>query len=135
MKHPLNLNRILHNEQGLTLLEVLISFLILSLVLVSLLSSFAQAGRQNADTFRYNEALSLAQSKIEEIKKMKFDDIASVPSTSFSSESDYAQFKDMTYTVTVLDSGFNTKTVNVTVAYSDEGMAKYLDLTAEVARW
>lgn len=134
MKHLRHLNRILHNEQGLTLLEVLLSFLILSLVLVTLLGGFAQAGRQNADTFRHNEALSLARSKIEEIRKMNFDSITSVPSTSFSSESDYSQFKAMTYTVNVVNSGFNTKTVTVTVAYSDEGTNKQLALTAEVAR-
>lgn len=125
----------LANEQGLTLLEVLISFVILSLVLVSLLGSFAQSSRQNADTFRYNEALSLAQSKMEEIKKYNYDSVVSVASTSFSSESDYAQFTGMTYTVTVVNSGFNTKTVTVTVTYSDEGVAKHLDLTAEVAKW
>lgn len=142
MKHPRNLNRTqarkkfknIYNEQGLTLLEVLLAFLILSLVVISLLGRFAQAGRLNADTLRHNEALSLAQSKIEEIKKKNFDSIVSVPSTSFSSESDYAQYTGMTYTVIVVNSGFNTKTVTVTVAYTDEGVAKQLDLTTEVAR-
>lgn len=142
MKHLRNLNRTLartkfkniYNEQGLTLLEVLLAFLILSLVVVSLLGRFAQAGRQNADTLQYNVALSLAQSKIEEIKKRNFDSIVSVPSTSFSSESDYTQYAGLSYTVTVVNNGFITKTVTVTVTYSDEGVAKQLELTTEVAR-
>jgi len=127
-------SNLLNNERGMTLLEVLVALLILSLVLVTMLDRFAQAGRLNSGTYRYNEALSLAQSKIEEIKKKDFNSVASVALTSFSSESDYAQFQGLTYTVTVLDSGLNTKTVTVAVSYTDEGIAKQLDLTAEVAR-
>jgi type II secretion system protein I len=123
-----------NNERGMTLLEVLVALLIFSMVLVTMLGSFAQAGRQNANAYRYNEALWLAQSKIEEIKEMNFDSVNNVEAKSFSSESDYNQFQGMTYTVNVVDSGFNTKTVTVTVSYEDEGIAKQLDLTAEVVK-
>lgn len=127
-------SNLLNNGQGMTLLEVLVALLILSMVLVTMLNSFALAGRQNSDTYRYNEALSLAQSKIEEIKDRNFNSVTSVASTRFSSESDYDQFQGLTYTVEVVDSGLNTKTVTVTIFYTDEGIDKQLDLTAEVAK-
>lgn len=126
--------KLLKNERGMTLLEVLVALMILALVLVTLLGRFAQAGRQNADAYRYNEALSLAQSKMEEIKKKDFKDVENIASTNFSAESDYSQFQGMSYTVSVVDSGLNTKTVTVTVSYTDEDIAKQLDLTTEVAR-
>ncbi len=131
----------INNEQGLTLLEVLVALLLLSMALVTMLNSFVLAGRQNSDTYRYNEALSLAQSKIEEIKKKNFNDVTSVAITDFATESDYAQFQGLSYKVTVAPnyitvndtSILNSKTVTVTVYYDDEGAAKQLDLTTEVA--
>lgn len=130
------------NEQGLILLEVLVALLLLSMVLVTMLNSFVLAGRQNSDTYRYNEALSLAQSKIEEIKKKNFHDVTSTAVTDFAAESDYAQFQGFRYKVAVAPnyisvngaSVLSSKTVAVTVYYDDEGAAKQLALTVEVAR-
>jgi prepilin-type N-terminal cleavage/methylation domain-containing protein len=128
-------SNLLNNERGMTLLEVLVALLIFSLVLVTMLGSFAQAGRQNSDAYRYNEALSLAQSKIEEIKKMDFNSVASQASTSFSSDSDYNQFQNLTYKIDVVNSGLNTKTVTVTIYDSVDGTEKQLlELTAEVSK-
>ena len=120
------------NEQGMTLLEVLVALLILSLVLVTILNSFALAGRQLSDTYRHEEALALAQNKIEEIMHMDFNDI----------KNDCTQYQDFTCQVTVVPnyiiidniSKLITKTVTVTVFYKDEGIEKQLELTAEVSR-
>jgi Tfp pilus assembly protein PilV len=123
-----------NNEQGMTLLEELVALLILSIVLVTIMDRFAQASRQNSDATRYNEALSLAQSKIEEIKEKNYSSVNSVALKSFSSESDYSQFQGMNYAVAVVDSGLNKKTVTVAVYYTDQEIPKQLELTTEVAR-
>lgn len=125
---------ILKNERGLTLIEVLVAFLILSMALVTMMNSFALGGRSNADTYRYNAAMTLAQSKIEEAKNSPFNSVVNVASTDFSSESDYSRFVGFSYTVTVVNSGLNNKTVTVTVFYSDEGVPKQLDITTEITK-
>jgi len=124
----------LNNEQGMTLLEVLVALVILSLVLVTILGRFSLSGRLSADTYRYNAALMLAQSKIEEIKNTSFNNITSVTKSSFSQESDYAQFHGMTYAVDVVENGPHLKTVTVTVSYDDAGISKQLQLVTEIAR-
>lgn len=128
-----NRTETLNNEQGMTLLEVLVALVILSLALVTMLGRFSLAGRLNADTYRYNAALTLAQSKMEEIKNTSFNNITSVAMTNFSEESDYAQFQGMSYAVDVVNNG-HLKTVTVTVSYDDAGIPKQLQLVTEVAR-
>jgi len=125
---------ILKNEHGLTLIEVLVSFVILTMTLVTMMNSFALGGRQNADTSRYNTALALAQSKMEEIKNSTFKNVVNIASTNFSTESDYSQYVSFSYTVTVINSGLNNKTVTVTVSYSDEGVPKQLNITSEITK-
>lgn len=123
-----------NNERGLTLIEVLVAFVILTIALVTIMNSFALGSRQNADTFRYNTALTLAQSKMEEIKKEPFNSVVNVAAADFASESDYAQFPGFSYTVTVEDDGLNNKKVIVTVFYGDEGVPKSLTLTAGITK-
>jgi Tfp pilus assembly protein PilV len=124
----------LDNEQGMILLEVLVALVILSLALVTMLGQFSLSGRLSADTYRYNAALTLAQSKMEEIKNTSFNDLTGVATTRFSHERDYAQFQGMTYAVDVVENGLHLKTVTVTVSYDDAGIPKQLQLVTEVAR-
>jgi Tfp pilus assembly protein PilV len=112
------------------LLEVLVALVILSLALVTMLGQFSLSGRLSADTYRYNAALTLAQSKMEEIK----NHLTGVATTRFSHERDYAQFQGMTYAVDVVENGLHLKTVTVTVSYDDAGIPKQLQLVTEVAR-
>ncbi|OPY57738.1 MAG: hypothetical protein A4E55_01458 [Pelotomaculum sp. PtaU1.Bin035] len=124
---------IYHDERGLTLVEILVAFVILTTALVTMLDIFVLGKRYNADTCRYNTAMALAQSKIEEIKSMAFNSVSNAALKSFSLESDYSQFDGFAYSVTVVDSGLITKTVTVTVYYEDEDMPKELAMTAEIS--
>jgi len=118
----------------MTLLEVLVAFIILAMALVMMLNAFALGSRQNSGTGSYNTALSLAQSKMEEIKHRNFNSVADVAATNFSSESDYSGFTGYSYTVTVDDGGLNLKTVTVTVTYSEGGASKEVSVTTDVVK-
>jgi len=125
---------VLSNQRGMTLLEVLVAFIILTMALVTMMNAFALGSRQNSGTNRYNTALSLAQSKMEEIKNCNFNSIEDVAATDFSSESDYSGFTGYSYGVTVDDSGLNLKTVTVEVTYSEGGVSKEVSVTTDVVK-
>jgi len=122
------------NECGLTLIEVLVAFVILTMTLVTMMDSFALSGRQNAGTYRYNAAMTLAQSKMEEIKSKPFNSVVNVALTDFSTENDYSQFPGFSYAVTVENDGLNHKKVTVTVSYCDEGVLKTFNLTSGITK-
>ncbi|MDD3654485.1 MAG: type II secretion system protein [Desulfotomaculaceae bacterium] len=130
--------KVLNNERGLTLIEVLVAFVILTMTLVTVMDSFALGSRQNAGTSRLNTALTLAQSKIEETKHKPFNNVMNAALTDFSTESDYAQFDGFSYTLTVEPNPAGpddlNKTVTVTVFYSDGGVDKQVALTAEITK-
>jgi len=118
------------DERGLTIIEVLMSVAILSIIMVPMMNSFIIGGRLNNDAEGYSTALTLAQSKIEELKGLNFSSIVDIPQTDFSGESDYSQYDGYSYSITVAASGLNTKTVTVTVFfYSDQ-----ISITAEIAK-
>jgi len=122
------------NERGLTLIEVLVAFVILTMTLVTMMDSFALGGRQNAGNYRYNAAMTLAQSKMEEIKNKPFNSVVSIALTYFSTETDYSQFPGFSYAVTVENDGLNHKKVTVAVYYSEEGVSKTFDLTSGITK-
>ncbi|MDF9408612.1 prepilin-type N-terminal cleavage/methylation domain-containing protein [Pelotomaculum isophthalicicum JI] len=125
---------IIQNERGFTLIEVLVALAILAVSLVAMMDSFTTASRGNADVYRYNVALSLAQSKMEEIKNNPFISVADIGPVDFTEESDYSEFAGYQYTVAVTDNNLINKTVVVTVYYNDEGTPKEVALTGEITR-
>ena len=108
-------------QKGFTLLEVLVAFTILSIVLVPLINSFSIAGRINADTIRLGTALSTAESKMEEILKRPFREIADIPERDFSAEEAYAEYQGFMYSVVVNEGSPLLKTITVRVVYQDAG--------------
>lgn len=64
----------LHTEEGATLVELLAAIAILSIVVMSFLAFFVQAGNTNNRTDKVNEATLLAQAEMENV--MKFNQIS-----------------------------------------------------------
>jgi len=125
---------VLQDERGFTLIEVLMAFVILAVSLAVMMDGFAVASRGNAGVYRYNTAVSLAQSKMEEIKNSSFIHVKDVTLADFTKESDYSEYAGFLYSVDVIDSGLIQKTVIVTVFYNDEGIPKEVSLTGEIVR-
>lgn len=128
----------MNNEHGFTLIEVLVALTILAAALAAMLGSFSTAGRANADIYGYSVALSLAQSKLEELKDCPFAQVVNKEPaeslTEFSEERDFAGYAGFQYALVVTDNDLFNKTVVVTVFYSDAGVEKEVALTGEVAR-
>ncbi|QHS24608.1 type II secretion system protein [Virgibacillus sp. MSP4-1] len=61
------------NEQGVTLVEVLVSFVILSIILVSLLSFFSQSARTNQTSEEILDATYMAQTQMEQLYQLSKD--------------------------------------------------------------
>ncbi|MDD2442922.1 MAG: hypothetical protein PHS52_00265 [Desulfotomaculaceae bacterium] len=120
------------DDSGLTLLEVLISFVVLTTTLFAVMNSFALAARRNIDTGRHQTALALAQSKLEELKNETYNNVVEITTpVQFSSESDYFCFCGFTYTISIDDSSFDelNKTVTVVVFYKEGDTTKQVALT------
>ncbi|HOV79813.1 MAG TPA: type II secretion system protein [Bacillota bacterium] len=67
--------RIGTKNKGFTLLELMIAVLLLGIVLTPLLEIFSRSSRISADSWFETTALNLAQSKLEEVKDLPFDDV------------------------------------------------------------
>src|SRR3989304_6849007 len=64
-----------YNNIGITLLEVLIATLIISVIVFPLFISFTSASRSNSDAERTGASTYFAQGKLEEVLAMDFADI------------------------------------------------------------
>lgn len=63
--HKKKMKRLLVEEDGMTLVEILASILILSLIITTFMSFFIQAAKTNNQTDTVNEATFIAQEQIE----------------------------------------------------------------------
>lgn len=68
----------MNNKKGFTLVEVLISIMILGFVIVSILNAFAQRMQTDKNTGYKSTAITLAEAKIEEYLKFPSSQIAAI---------------------------------------------------------
>jgi type IV pilus assembly protein PilV len=103
-------------EEGFTLVEIMIALVVLSVGLVALAGLQISAIRGNAFSKRMTTAVSVANTRIEQIKNMPYANIQPESSTQIT-ESNI----NFTRQVTVTNNSPlpNTKTVNVTVTWKE----------------
>jgi prepilin-type N-terminal cleavage/methylation domain-containing protein len=122
----------LNNKKGFTLIEVLISIMILGFVIVSILSAFAQRMHTDKNNNFKNTAITLAEAKIEEYLKFPSSQIAAIYPVSPNTDVDYIIYhggsqpiisedapdrnNQFRRTVEISTNG-NLSTIRVTVAY------------------
>ncbi|WP_343842022.1 type IV pilus modification PilV family protein [Salinibacillus aidingensis] len=87
------------NEQGVTLVEVLVSFVILSIILVSLLSFFSQSARTNQTSEEILDATYMAQTQMEKLYQLSKD---------HSIAQGITQLKDHNFANTIASDGQNS---------------------------
>jgi type IV pilus assembly protein PilV len=108
-------------EEGFTLVEIMIALLVLSVGLVALAALQTSAIRGNAFSKRMTTAVSIANEKMEQLKNSSYANILSESLTQIKqSNTNYSR------QVTVINNSPlpNTKTVNVTITWS-EGSKSY----------
>jgi type IV pilus assembly protein PilV len=118
-------------EGGFTLVEIMIALVVLSVGLVALAGLQISAIRGNAFSKRMTTAVSIANARIEQIKSTSYANIQSESSTQVTAS-------NMTFTrqVTVTNNSplSNTKTVNVTVTWSDGSKSHSVPITTIVSQ-
>lgn len=119
----------MNNKNGFTLVEVLISIMILGFVIVSILNAFAQRMQTDKNTGFKSTAITLAEAKIEEYLKFPSSQIAAIyPASAVDyilyhggskpiiSTNDPVRNQQYRRTVAVTTDG-NLSTITVTVEY------------------
>ncbi len=109
-KHALSI------AEGFTLIEIMIAVAIISIGLLALGGLQVSLVRGNALSQRMTAAISVAEQKIEQVKNTPYANIQAESATQIQ-----ASGINFTRQVTVTDNSplANTKTVNVTVTWSD----------------
>jgi len=113
------------SRNGFTLLEIIITMVILSLGILVLSQAFSMGMLASRDVENVDLALNIAQAKMEEIRNTSFSNNGSSGPTNDSN------FSNFTTTITV--TGTDPKQVGVTVAWNVQGGSTSVALTTLIA--
>ena len=111
----------MQDDKGLTLLEVLVAMVVLSLGLLALTQIQLTAIQVNAASGRLTQGTAIAQGKIEELMALPYDKVTT------DTETRPAQGYTITWTVDE-DPAVRVKTINLKVTWSNRGQKKTFDL-------
>jgi type IV pilus assembly protein PilV len=117
-------------EEGFTLVEIMIALVVLSVGLVALAGLQISAIRGNAFSKRMTTAVSIANEKMEQLKNSSYANILSESSTQVNQSN-----MNFTRQVTVTNGPLaNTKTLNVTVTWSDSSKSHSVPITTVISQ-
>lgn len=116
------------NEQGFTLIEVIVAFSIITLVMVPLLQILYFNEKVSTEVRAEDVALFLAQAKMEELKSYNFESLVNTSKTAFPGHPGYF------YTVSIEPESDFLKRIIITISYGPEGKEKELLLTGYKAK-
>jgi type IV pilus assembly protein PilV len=123
--------RLISIEEGFTLIEIMIALVVMSIGLTALAAVQISAIRGNAFSKRMTTAVSIADGKMEQIKNGSYASIISESATQVTQSN-----MNFTRQVTVTNNSplANTKTVNVTVSWSEGSKSHTVPITTIVSQ-
>ena len=130
----LNSNMYLKNQSGMSLIEVMVALVILSILTVPLFSYFVTGNVYSATARKDIAAMSLAQEKLEEIKTRPYNSVQTeqtepahlpIPVT--------GRYNNLfSYKIIVVENAPRSlKTATVTIYYQEQGRDRQVSLTTE----
>ena len=124
-------NYLIERNDGLTLIEVLITLVILSVGLLALAGLQISAIKGNSNSKRMTMAVSIAEKKIEQIKNTSYTSIQSEPAQQFVEGG-----ISFTRQVNVADNNpfQNTKKIDVTVTWKDGSKSHTIPLSTIISQ-
>jgi type IV pilus assembly protein PilV len=119
------------HAEGFTLIEVMIALVVMSIAFVALAGLQVSAIKGNAFSKRMTTAVSIANEKMEQLKDSSYSSILSESSTQVTQSN-----MNFTRQVTVTNNSplANTKTVNVTVTWSEGSKSHSVPITTIISR-
>ena len=123
---------IIKQNQGYSILEVIIASLILTVVLIPLVNMHVKIDNITASAEKYNTALFLAQGKIEELKAIPYDQVTEIPQGE--SRPVFTGYENYSYMVQIDEGQYGLKTITVIVFYQEVGNERNVRLIAERRR-
>jgi len=122
----------MQNEKGLTLPEVLVAMVVLSLGLLALAKMQITATQVNAASGRLTQGTAIAQDKVEQLMALPYDDAKLDDQTPVGEVTTYTETRPAQgYTITWRvdqDTATSVKTINLQVTWSDLGRQKTFSL-------
>src|SRR5215831_1220609 len=117
----------MQDEKGLTLLEVLVAMVVLSLGLLALAKMQITAIQVNAASGRLTQGTAIAQDKVEQLMALPYTD-PQLDDKNLHTETRPAQGYTITWQVVQDDFAVGVKTINLTVTWSNRGQPKTFSL-------
>lgn len=107
------------DQKGFTLLEFLIAVMVLSVALLGMGSLTGAMINYNKEAYSNTQAVALAQNKMEQLKNTPYGDLTGGTDT----QSPYT----ITWTIASTSSGYDMKTITVTVTWNWKGDSKEVE--------
>jgi len=117
-------------EKGFSLVEVLITLLIVSITIIPLVNVFSLNEKVTAEIRAEDTALFLAQAKLEEFKGYTFDNLENI-----SDKTAFTGYPDYFFTVKIEPENDYLKKITVTIYYQQTEKEKQITLTGLRARY
>jgi len=125
------------NDNGLTIIEVAVATVVLSIAAISISTIFGNINNIQISSDRKSSAIAIAERKIEELRNNHYNTLqvtnppdASSPTlpTDFSNE--LTDFPNGVGKIEIDEPAANLKKINVTITYTEEGASREVRMTA-----
>ena len=126
----------LNNDDGLTIIEVAVATVVLSIAAISISTIFSNINTIQISSDRKSAAIAIAEGKIEELRNNRYNtlQVTNPPVTSsttlptdFSNE--LTDFPDGVGKIEIEEPATNLKKINVKITYTEEGASREVKMT------
>lgn len=120
------------DESGFTLVELLVTMVVLGIVITSLAALYYMMQVTQAQSQRYDLAVRAARTEIEDLRNSGYDSLSPGSTINFTSSLPSGLPAGKSGTVTVSQPTSDLRRVDVTITYTDYGIAKTVTLSSDI---
>lgn len=119
-------------ESGFTLIELLVTMVVLGIVITSLAALYYMMQVTQVQSQRYDLAVRAARTEIEDLRNSGYDTLTPGTNISFTSSLPSGLPAGKNGTVVVSQPTADLRRVDVTITYTDYGIAKTVTLSSDI---